>query len=162
MTDEETTTLAALLAEMRAGFARVDERFEKIDERFGKLDDRFEFLTTEMQAGFARVYERFDEVSEAHGKLFAAVGSLESRFIQAEQKLTRLELAVHHFEQGAGRVELRAIQVEGLLRSLTTSVKSALDKLRDDAAKGRAEDLARYTALDRRLEALEKALGERH
>ena len=62
-----------ILATMKAGFARMDERFAELDARFGRVDEQFRTLRAE----FA---EQLDGVSRGlHLELKAATARLERK-----------------------------------------------------------------------------------
>ncbi|MFL6119435.1 hypothetical protein [Actinophytocola sp.] len=54
---EHGKNLARIEKEMRAGFARVDEKFDKVDARFGKVE-------TEMREGFGLLAEGQQRITE--------------------------------------------------------------------------------------------------
>jgi archaellum component FlaC len=78
--EELKQVVDANAAEMRAGFARVDERFEQIDERFEQIDRRFE----QIDERFSRVDERFTGIDQQLAQLR---GQIDSRAAQTERYL---------------------------------------------------------------------------
>jgi hypothetical protein len=55
--DTHVTEIVELRREMRAGFARIEERFAKLDDRFAKQDERF----AKQDERFASVDGRIDD-----------------------------------------------------------------------------------------------------
>ncbi|MDD0928275.1 DUF1640 domain-containing protein [Xylella fastidiosa subsp. multiplex] len=54
--------LVRLEADMKEGFAQVDQRFEKIDQRFEQIAKDFAQLDKNMDQRFAQVDQRFVEI----------------------------------------------------------------------------------------------------
>jgi predicted nuclease with TOPRIM domain len=74
--DAHRTDITELRHELRAGFARMDERFTRIDERFAKIDERF----AKVDERFARVDGRFDSMQERTEKLIERALREQTRF----------------------------------------------------------------------------------
>ena len=79
--DDTRPTMETLLSEMRAGFARVDERFDGVEGRLEGVEGRL-------------------------GGLEGRVGELESRFDKMEIQFNRMISVVH--DTRAELIELRA------------------------------------------------------
>ncbi|NRP56052.1 hypothetical protein XFRB_12080 [Xylella fastidiosa] len=54
--------LARLEADMKEGFAQVDQRFAQVDQRFAQVDQRFVQMEKNMDQRFAQVDTRFAEI----------------------------------------------------------------------------------------------------
>ncbi len=67
--EELKKTVDANAAEMRAGFASVDEHFASVDEHFARVDEHF----ARVDERFARVDERFARVDERFDRMEAAL-----------------------------------------------------------------------------------------
>ncbi len=57
--------LARLEANMKEGFAQVDQRFAQVDQRFEKIDQRFE----KIDQRFAQVDQRFEQIAKDFAQL---------------------------------------------------------------------------------------------
>ena len=75
---------AEMRAEMRAGFASVNERFVAVDERFASMDKRF----VSMDERFANLEERFGQLEGEVKQGFATVG------VELAQIGTMLRIAI--------------------------------------------------------------------
>ena len=75
--------LAAVLEELRAFRAEVDERFKKVDERFDEIDERFK-----------KVDERFDEIDERFKKVDERFDEIDERFKEVHQRLNEIERSI--------------------------------------------------------------------
>jgi hypothetical protein len=47
---ETQREFAAVRAEMRDGFARVDKKFEEVDRRFDRMDEKFDGITGRLES----------------------------------------------------------------------------------------------------------------
>jgi chromosome segregation ATPase len=99
--------------EMRAGFAKVDERFAKTDERFITLE-------TEMRDGFASNDKRFADLETEMRDGFASnhqrVANLETKmrdgFASSDKRVANLETEMR---DGFGKLSLGMAQITALL-----------------------------------------------
>ena len=89
--------LAAVLEELRAFRAEVDERFKKVDERFKKVDERFDEIDErfdEIDERFKKVDERFDEIDERFKKVDERFDEVDERFKEVHQRLNEIERSI--------------------------------------------------------------------
>ena len=61
---EMKTEFAAVRAEMREGFAKIDKRFEQVDKRFERVDRRFEKADGRFEHFEIRSDERFEAMMD--------------------------------------------------------------------------------------------------
>ena len=97
--------LAAVLEELRAFRAEVDERFKKVDERFDEIDERFK----KVDERFDEIDERFKEVHQRLNEIERSIDRLGSRWGIRNESLFRQTIAALLEESFGVTVEQRTI-----------------------------------------------------
>ena len=100
--DEVDSRFTSLQKDMRAGFAKTEERFQKVDQRFEAMDKKFDVMDAKFDSKFDRLETKFDKLD---GKFDTLLGDLQesrdadriehaamrSRMSLVEKRLDRLE-----------------------------------------------------------------------
>ncbi|WP_155126414.1 hypothetical protein [[Actinomadura] parvosata] len=84
----------SLRAQMKAGFAAVDERFEKIDLRFERVDERFQKIDLrfeQIDARFQKIDERFEQIDERLEQIDVRFEKMDERLENVEKRLDTIE-----------------------------------------------------------------------
>ncbi|HEX9983306.1 MAG TPA: hypothetical protein VGF69_08580 [Thermoanaerobaculia bacterium] len=144
--------------QMDQRFEQVDRRFEQVDQRFDQVDQRFE----QVDRRFEGIDQRLDLVeagnAETRRHADAVAERLEKRFDEASTDLRR------HFDVTREHLESRFDALAEAVTLVDAKVDRTAAELRSEMREGFSETHAMiqfsYSALDRRLRAVEEDVAE--
>nr|WP_276042153.1 hypothetical protein [Xylella fastidiosa] len=114
--------LARLEANMKEGFAQVDQRFAQVDQRFEKIDQRFE----KIDQRFAQVDQRFEQIAKDFAQLDKNMDQRLGQLDKAlEQRFGQLEKAL---EQRFAKTEGDTLLLKWMFGVIVTSLIALIIK----------------------------------
>ncbi|MDD0862197.1 hypothetical protein LOD44_11415, partial [Xylella fastidiosa subsp. multiplex] len=121
--------LARLEANMKEGFAQVDQRFAQVDQRFEKIDQRFEKIDQRFEKidqRFAQVDQRFEQIAKDFAQLDKNMDQRLGQLDKAlEQRFGQLEKAL---EQRFAKTEGDTLLLKWMFGVIVTSLVALIIK----------------------------------
>jgi uncharacterized protein (DUF3084 family) len=108
-TTPRNSDLALIIQEMKAGFARQDQRFDdlihQMDRRFEQVDKRFELV----ERRFEQVDKRFEQIDKRFEDL---IHQMDKRFEQVDRRFEQVDRRFEQVDKRFEQVDKRFDQME--------------------------------------------------